>query len=144
MRVTVLGLVLAVVGSTVAASQEAPETSAPAHRTLGLRLEQLYLPGYEPAHQLRLALWDSPMSRLELAVAGEQWALRHPGPAGMVVPPQQLHIPLRLSFDSAAQPLVMGPWSQGWDQLTWQEKVAAGAQTGYIFLALIQIARHLR
>ena len=142
MKATIFCLVIAVAGSTFAAGQEAPGAQAPSPRVFKLDLQPLYLPGFKAAREVRLALWNSPMSRLELAVAREQWALRNPGPAGIIVPFQAASLPFRFNFDPGGQSLVLGPWNSGWDQFTWQEKVATGAQTGILALALIQIVRH--
>jgi hypothetical protein len=143
MRVTTLCLIVALAGATVAAEQPTPVTPAPPRSGFRLHLDPLYLPGYEPARELRLALWDSPMSRLELTAAREQWALRNPGPTGTVIPFEGVQLPLRLSMASSAQSLVLGPWSPSWERLTWQEKVAAGAQTGVLALALVQVLSHI-
>lgn len=142
MRITVFCLVVVVAGTAFAAGQEAPGAQAPSPRAFKLDLQPLYLPGYEPAREVRLALWNSPMSRLELAVSREQWALRNPGPAGNVVPFQVAPLPFRFRADTGGQSLVLGPWNSGWDQLTWQEKFATGAQTTLFALVLVQIARH--
>ncbi len=142
MKITVFCLLVTVAGAAFAAGQEGPGAQAPSRPAFRLDLRSLYLPGYEAAHELHLALGDSPMSRLELAVSREQWALRAPGPAGNVVPFQVAPLPFRFRADSTGQSLVFGPWNSGWDQLTWQEKVAAGAQTGFFALALIQMVRH--
>ncbi len=143
MRVTVLCVALAVASTAFAAGQGGGDTPAPGPRTFKLELQPLYLPGYDPARELHLALWDSPMSRLELTAAREQWAFRNPGPTGTVIPFEGVQLPLRLNLDSGAQRLVMGPWSPTWQDLTWQEKVAAGAQTGVLALALVQVLSHI-
>ncbi len=142
MRIAILGVFLAVVAGAVAAQQPAGAPAEP-HPSFRLDLSPLVLPGYEPARELRMALWDSPMSRLELAVAREQWAVRHPGPVGLVTPFERAQLPLRLSFDSGAQSAFMGPWNPQWQQLTWQERVAAGAQTGLFLWVVVGAARHL-
>jgi hypothetical protein len=142
MRSALLGLVLVLVGTPLSAAQDQPDAPIQTHPAFRLQLDPLYLPGYEPARELHLALWDSPMSRLELAVAREQWALRNPGPTGAVIPFEGVQLPLRLSLESAAQPLVMGPWSPTWKDLTWQEKVAAGAQTGFVLWVLVEALGH--
>jgi hypothetical protein len=143
MQVKTFWLAVTLAGAAFAAGQGPADAPAPGPRTFRLELEPLYVPGYEPARELRLALWDSSMSRLELAVSREQWSLRNPGPIGTVMPFQTIQLPMRLRLDSGAQPLVLGPWSPAWDRLTWQEKVAAGAQTGYLAWGLIEILRHL-
>jgi hypothetical protein len=143
MRNALLGLLLVLAGASLAAGQDQAGTPARTRPTFRLQLDPLYLPGYEPARELRLALWDSPMSRLELAAAQEQWALRHPGSSGAVIPFEGVQLPLRLNLESGAQRLVMGPWSPTWKDLTWQEKVAAGAQTSLVFLALAQAFSHI-
>jgi hypothetical protein len=142
MKFTAFCLVIAVAGTTFAAGQEEQGTQAPAPRTFKLDLQPLYLPGFQPASEVHLALWDSPMSRLELAVSREQWALRSPGPAGILVPFQAGSLPFRFDFAPAGQALVLGPWNSKWDQLTWQEKFAAGAQTTFFAVALVQLVRH--
>ncbi len=142
MRITTLCLVVGVAGAAFAAGQEAPSGQPPSPRVIRLDLQPPYAPGYEPARELRLALSDSPMSRLEFAVSREQWALRNPEPAGGVVPFQAAPLPFRYHFDSAEQLLVLGPWSSKWEQLTWQENVAVGAQTSLIAWALIAMVRH--
>jgi hypothetical protein len=142
MKITALCLVVAVAGAGFAAGQEEPGAQAPSPRAFKLDLQPLYLPGYEPARELRLVLWDSPMSRLELAVSREQWALRNPGPTGTVVPFQVAPLPLRFSWDRAGQLLVLGPWSPKWDKLSWGDKIAASAQTAFIAWTVIQMVRH--
>lgn len=142
MRVTAFCMVVALAGAAFAAGQQEPEAQAPDRRAFRLDLRQLGQPGYGPARELRLALFDSPMSRLELAMAHEQWALRNPGPTGIVVPFQMAPLRARLQFDSTVQPLLFGPWSPGWDRLTWQEKVGAGAQTSFIVWTLVQMVHH--
>ncbi|MGD1148158.1 MAG: hypothetical protein ABR961_09435 [Thermoanaerobaculaceae bacterium] len=142
MKITAFCLVVAVAGAVFAAGQEQPAAQAPSPRAFKLDLKPLYQPGYEPARELRLALSDSPMSRLELGISREQWAARNPGPAGNVVPFQTAPLPFRFHFDATDQSLVLGPWSSKWDQLSWQEKVAAGAQTSFIGWALLEMVRH--
>lgn len=145
MRYSALCLVVALAGGTFAAAQEPAATPAPARRTLGLDVPHFGELAYQPAHELRLALWDSPMSRLELGLAREQWALRYPGPVGMVIPFQVAPLPLR--FRMAADDvrlLLPGPWTPGWDRLTWQEKLAAGAQTTYVVWTIFEMFRHVR
>lgn len=144
MRSMVLAAVLFLAVSPLAAAQQAADTSRPDHPAFHLDLQPLFVPGYEAGRELRLALWDSPMSRLELAVAREQWALRNVGPMGAVVPFQQFVIPQRLDFATGAQRLVLGPWSRDWNRLTWQEKLAAGAETGLLALVLVEMVRHVR
>ena len=144
MRKAVFGVFLALVVAGAAAGQQPAETPAPQHPAFKLDLGPILLPGYGPARELRMALWDSPMSRLELAVAREQWAVRHPGPVGLVTPFDRTQLPLRLNFVSGAQSALAGPWSPEWRQLTWQERVAAGAQTGLFLWVLVEAARHVR
>ncbi len=141
MKIRALCLAVAVTGAAFAAGQEAPGAQAASQRAFKLGLRPFYMPGYEPARALHLALWDSPMSRLELAVSREQWTARNPVPAGGVVPFQASPLPFRLRFDSAGR-LVLGPWSSKWDQLTWQEKVATGVQTTYLVCVVLQIVGH--
>ena len=113
MKITAFCLVVVVAGAVFAAGQEAPGAQTPSPRAFKLDLQPLYLPGYKPAREVRLALWDSPMSRLEVAVSREQWALRNPGPAGNVVPFQEVPLPFRFRADAAGQSLVLGPGTQG-------------------------------
>jgi hypothetical protein len=144
MREAILGVVLMLSLAPPAPGQE-PPAPPPVEHAFRLQLEPLHEPGYEPARELRLALWDSSMSRLELAVAREQWALRFPGPIGTAIPFASVRLPLRLDLTSPAESLrspFLGPWSPSWERLTWQEKVAAGAQTGVLALALVEIVRH--
>jgi hypothetical protein len=148
MKAAIVSVVFALAGVIPAAAQEAPAAAAPAaaaptQHAFQLQLQPLYDPRYEPARELRLALWDSPMSRLELTAAREQWALRNPGPTGTVIPFEGVQLPLRLHMESSAQSLFLGPWSPSWERLTWQEKVAAGAQTGVLALALVQVLSHI-
>jgi hypothetical protein len=140
MRTAILGLVLMVAGAMPVNGQGTPAEARP---VLRLHLDPLYQVGYEPARELRLALWDSPMSRLELAAAREQWAFRNPGPTGPVLPFESGQFPMRLRLQSPAQTLLPGPWNPSWSSLTWQEKVAGGAQTGLVTLALIQLLGHI-
>lgn len=142
MRITALCLVFVVTGSAFAAGQQEPGAQAPSRGAFKFELQPLCLPGYEPAREVRLALADSPMSRLELAVSREQWALRNPGSTGSIVPLQAAPLPFRFRSGSVGQYLVPGPWSPTWGQLTWQERVAAGAQTAFIAWAVIQIVRY--
>jgi hypothetical protein len=144
MRISAFCLVFAVAGAAFAAGQEKPGAQEPSPRAFRLDLRSLHEPGYEPGREVRLGLWDSPMSRLELAASCEQWAARNPGPTGGVVPFQVQSLPFRFRFDSNGQMLVLGPWSSKWDQLAWQDKIAAGAQTTYIAWVLLQILRHPR
>ena len=144
MRTTMLALVLAVATATTVPAQDKPAAPPTQQHGFRLQLSPLYEPGYEPARELRLALWDSPMSRLELAAAREQWALINPGPSGTVVPFHGIRLPLRLNLESPAESLVLGPWSPGWERLTWQEKVAAGAQDGVLLWTLVELLGHLR
>jgi hypothetical protein len=146
MRIAPIVSMALLLGAAAAPAQQAPVAApGPAPRThgFGLHLEPLYQLGYEPARELRLALWDSPMSRLELAAAREQWSVRNPGPTGTVIPFEGVQLPLRLSMVSTSQKLVLGPWSPGWNDLTWQEKTAAYAQTGVLAAGIIEILSHL-
>jgi len=143
MRVRILWFALAFASAAIAAGQEPADAPAANRRTFRLELKPLQVPGYEPARELRLALWDSAMSRLELAAAREQWALRNPGPTGSAVPFQAIQLPMHLRLDSGVQPVLLGPWNPAWGRLTWQEKVAAGAQTGLIAWTLVEMVRHV-
>jgi hypothetical protein len=143
MRITNLFLAVMLAGAPVALGQPTSTPAAPTHPVFKLGLDPLYLPGYEPTRELRLALWDSSMSRLELAAAREQWAFRNPGPTGPVLPFEGVQLPMRLNMVSGAQSLLLGPWSPQWQQLSWQEKAAAGAQTGVLAWALIQALAHI-
>ncbi len=143
MKSALFGMLLVLGGTALAAGQDQPAAPARTQGTFRLKLDPLYLPGFDAAHELRLALWDSPMSRLELTAAREQWALRNPGPNGTVIPFEGAQLPLRLNFESGAQRLVMGPWSPTWQDLTWQEKVATGAQTSLVFIALVEALGHI-
>lgn len=128
-----------------AAQEPAKPVAAPPARigAFTLRLDALFSPRYDAARELRLGLWDSPMSRLELAAARELWAARSPGPLGIVPPVQHLELPLRLGFASDSQFGLWGPWSRGWNELSWQEKVAYGAQSGLLLWVVVEAARHL-
>jgi hypothetical protein len=138
MRPANLFLAVVVAGAGVAAGQPTPPPAAPAHPAFKMRLDPLYQPGYRPTHELRLALWDSSMSRLELAAAHEQLAFRDPGPTGAVTSFDGAQFPMRLKLVSGPQALLIGPWSPAWENLTWQEKAGAGAQTGAFGWALIE------
>lgn len=140
-RASVLIAVTAI-GTAVAGAQT-PTPAAPP-KEFRLALEPLLSPRYEPAREVRIALFDSPMSRLELAVAREEWSIRHPGPAGMVVSFQPLRLPRRFSLAAGAGNPFIGPWSAQWDRLTWQEKVAAGTQTGLLIALMVEILQHAR
>ncbi len=148
MRATWVLAIVAAASAVVASGQTAPEAtpqSTPEQqpkRQLKLSLEPLYSPSYKAARELRLALWDSSMSRLELAVAQEMWAGRNPGPTRLVFPLETMPPSMRLRFGSEGQPLLMGPWSKGWDKLTWQEKIGAGAQTTFVLWGLVEILGH--
>lgn len=142
MRATILVLVLAVAGAAAAGQESVPAAPAERHG-FRLQLGPLYQLGYEPARELRLALWESSMSRLELAAAREQWAVHDPGPTGMVIPFEGVQLPLRLDMTSPVRSLVLGPWNPAWERLTWQEKVAAGAQTGVLAWALVEALAHV-
>lgn len=142
MSVAAVFVILVLTGASRAGGEEPAVQARPAHTSFRLDLEPLVRPGYGPARELRLAQWDCPMSRLELAVAREQWAARHPGPGGAVIPFQQGLAPFRLDLRSPAQPAILGPWSPQWTQLTWQEKVAAGAQAGLLAWVVVEAGRH--
>jgi hypothetical protein len=141
---SVAGVVLALLlAAPVAAQDGSAPTSPPRQFSLGL--DVLYSPHYEAQRELRLGLWDSPMSRLEFAVAREIRAARHPGPTGMVTPMSRIELPVRLGYGSAVPGgLLFGPWSPGWQDLEWSEKVAAGAQTAVIVTLLAQAVHHLK
>jgi len=125
----------------------AQETGADAAngRQFTLGLDVLYSPRYEAQRELRLGLFEGPMSRLEFAVARELRAARNPGPTGIVTPMSRIELPLRLGYaNNASGGLLFGPWSRGWQELEWSEKVAATAQTAVIVTILAQALRHIR
>jgi hypothetical protein len=137
-----MGLALLFTVPAVGQDESAP-TSPQRQFTLGL--DVLYSPRYEAQRELRLGLWDSPMSRLEFAVAREIRAARHPGPTGIVTPMSRIELPVRLGYGSAVPGgLLFGPWSPGWQDLEWSEKVAAGAQTAVILTFLAQAVHHIK
>lgn len=139
MNVRLLGtailLTFALVAPAVAQEKATPPDPG---RQLTLGLGILNSPRYEAARELRLALWDSPMSRLEFGAARELWAARHPGPVGTVMPMPLVELPVRLNFSSPGQQSLMfaGPWSAQWNQLDWQEKVATSAETALFVVVL--------
>ncbi len=127
------------------ASAQSEDAGTAQQRRFTLGLDALYSPRYEAQRELRLGLWDSPMSRLEFAVAREMRAARHPGPTGIVTPMSRIELPVRLGFTNGAPGgMFLGPWSPGWQELDWTEKVAAGAQTAVIVTILAQAVRHIR
>lgn len=146
MRRAVACMLLTVLGTVAASAQQpsAPGDAAQQHPAFHLDLGPILLPGYEPARELQIALWDSSMSRLELAVARSQWAARHPGPMGMILPFERVQLPLRLNLVSGAQSMLLGPWSPEWQELSWQDRLAAGMQTGLFMWVLVEAARHAR
>lgn len=140
----VAALALALVAAAPAAAQDGSAPPSP-QRQFTLGLDVLYSPHYEAQRELRLGLWDSEMSRLEFAVAREIRAARHPGPTGIVTPMSRIELPVRLGYGSAVPGgLLFGPWSPGWQDLDWSEKVAAGAQTAVILTFLAQAVHHIK
>lgn len=144
MKAVAIVLMLGLASSFRADGQKARVPPPQARPSFRLDLMPLYRPGYESARELRLALWDSPVSRMELATAREAWALRNPGPIGTAMPPQHIVLPLRFDLDNGSERLFVVPRSPGWEGLTWQEKVAAGAQTCFVLWALVEVAGHAR
>jgi hypothetical protein len=133
-----VALLLTVMAVAPAVGQQEPSTPPQPGRQLSLGLDILNSPRYEAARELRLALWDSPMSRLEFGAARELLAARYPGPVGTVTPASIVNLPLRLNFSSPGEQklFLAGPWSAQWSELSWQEKVATSMETG-LFLTLI-------
>lgn len=140
----VAALALALVAAAPAGAQDENAPASP-QRQFTLGLDVLYSPRYEAQRELRLGLWDSPMSRLEFTVAREIRAARHPGPTGIVTPMSRIELPVRLGYGSAVPGgLLFGPWSPGWQDLDWSEKVAAGAQAAVIVTLFAQAIHHLK
>ncbi len=153
MKTTAFFLVAALAATAVAAGQEATGPQARERRDFGLELKRLDLAGDERgreaglldaelAREDRMALWGSPMDRLMIGVAREQWAMRNPGPVGIVIPYQATSLPVAFRVAPRGELLLLGPWSRQWERLTWQEKVAADAQTGLFAWTLIEAMRH--
>jgi hypothetical protein len=141
-----LGVAVLVLLATVApCGAQATAGAATTPRRLSLGLDVLRSPHYAAQRELRLGLWDSPMSRLEFSVARELRAARNPGPTGMVAPMSRIELPLRLSFTNGAPGgLLFGPWSPGWRELEFSEKVAYTAQTAVFLGILAQAIHHIK
>jgi len=153
MKLTALCLVVAMAGAPFVAGQDLSGPQVPTRRDFGLGVKHLNVTGSMPAgegrwteeeqaREDREALRDSPMDRLMIGVGREIWAMRHPGPVGMVIPYQAMALPVAFRVAPRGELLVLGPWSRQWSELTWQEKVTAGAETGLLAWTLLEVARH--
>lgn len=140
-RLTTLVLVLVVGVPALAFAQEA--TPAPAEpRTFSLHLSSYPVGSYEASRELRLALWDSPMSKLEYAVAREVWAAQMGSLPGRGKPGSTA---IRMSVGPGRPPglVLAGPWSQEWHELSWQNQVAVAAQSAVAIGILAALAHNL-
>ncbi len=153
MKLTAFCLVVAMAGAPFAAGQEGPGAQGSNRRDFGLGVKHLDLAGSraaregrwteeEQAREERAALRESAMDRLMIGVGRELWAMRHPGPIGAVIPYQATALPVAFRVAPRGELLLLGPWSRQWSLLTWQEKVAAGAETGLVAWTLFEVARH--
>jgi len=153
MKLTAFWLVVAMAGAPFAAGQYLSGPQVSTRRDFGLGVKHLDVTGYMPAGEGRWTeeeqaredrgvLRDSPMDRLMIGVGREMWAMRHPGPVGMVIPNQAMALPVAFRVAPRGELLVLGPWSRQWGELTWQEKVAAGAETGLLAWTLFEAAKH--
>ena len=140
-RFSTLVLALMVGVPALAFAQEA--TVAPAEpRGFSLHLNTYPVGSYEAARELRLILWDSPMSKLEIAVARELWAARMGSLPGRGVAGSTA---IRMSIGPGRPPglVFAGPWSQEWHQLSWQNQLAVATQSAVAIGILAALARNL-
>lgn len=138
-------IILVLAAAAPCGGQAASGGPAP-QRRFSLGLEVLGSPRYDAQRELRLALWSSPMARLELAVARELRAAKHPGPVGLVLPSPWVQLPLHLDFGPPGQGRLglTGPWSEHWRELSWSEKAAATAETALFVAVIAQAIRQVR
>ncbi|MGV8039464.1 MAG: hypothetical protein AB2L07_05105 [Thermoanaerobaculaceae bacterium] len=107
-----------------------------------LHLNTYPVGSYEASRELRLALWDSPMSKLEYAVARELWAAQMGSLPGRGNPGSTA---IRMSVGPGRPPglVLAGPWSQEWHELSWQNQVAVAAQSAVAIGILAALAHNL-
>ncbi|HPC82348.1 MAG TPA: hypothetical protein P5234_03100 [Thermoanaerobaculaceae bacterium] len=140
-RLATLVLVLLVGVPAQALAQEASFPPA-GPRTFSLHLNTYPVGSYEASRELRLALWDSPMSKLEYAVAREVWAAQMGSLPGRGKPGSTA---IRMSVSPGGPPrlVLAGPWSQAWHELSWQDQIAVTAQSAVAIGILAALAHNL-
>lgn len=142
MTVVVLALV-ALCWGFPGMAQEEEAAAAPEPRGFSLRLDTLTPGSYEASRELRLALWDSPMGRLDYAVTREMWAARMGGLPGRGTPGMTA---LRMSVGPGSSPrlVLAGPWAEEWHDLAWQDKVAVTAQSALAIGIIAALVHNLK
>lgn len=143
MRTTAVALACCLLAG-LAVAQE-PETGAPAAapRTFSLDLKTYPLGSYEASRELRLAVWDSPMTRLEYAAAREMYRARMGGMAGIDTP-MSAAIRMSVTPGAPARLVLAGPWSEQWHDLEWKDQLAVAAESALVIGVLAALAHNLR
>ena len=142
MRTTAVALACCLL-TGLAVAQE-PQTGAPAAtpRTFSLDLRTYPLGSYEASRELRLAVWDSPMTRLEYAAAREMYRARMGGMAGIDTP---MSAAIRMSVmpGAPARLVLAGPWSEQWHELEWKDQLAVAAESALVIGVLAALAHNM-
>lgn len=125
----------------LAEEEEAAAAAQP--RGFSLRLDTLTPGSYEASRELRLAMWDSPMARLDYAVTREMWAARMGGLPGRGAPGMTA---LRMSVAPGSSPrlILAGPWTEEWHDLAWQDKVAVTTQSALMIGIIAALVHNLK
>jgi hypothetical protein len=124
-------------------AQEPDAGAAPAApRAFSLDLDTYPLGSYEASKELRLAVWDSPMTRLEYAAAREMYRARMGGMAGIDTP-MSAAIRMSITPGGPARLVLAGPWSEQWHELEWKDQLAVAVESAFVIGVLAALAHNL-
>ncbi|HNX49900.1 MAG TPA: hypothetical protein PLS53_14820 [Thermoanaerobaculaceae bacterium] len=142
MRILAAACVGMMLAGLVVAQEPETGVQPAAPRAFSLDLESYPLGSYEASKELRLAVWDSPMTRLEFGVAREMYAARMGGIVGLGTP---MGAAFRMSVGPAAPARLVfaGPWSEQWHQLEWKDQLAVAAESAFVIGVLAAVAHNL-
>jgi hypothetical protein len=110
--------------------------------TLKMDKTWLFPPGSDPFREMRLAAWDSPMSRMELI--WRQHGMYGPNPPGgypsLLYPATMRE---EIGLDGKPHIVFMGAYGRDWKSLSPSEKAAAAAQSAIVLAAFFGLLNGL-
>jgi hypothetical protein len=142
MRVIATALVCLMLAGLVVAQEPDAGAAPAAPRAFSLKLDSYPLGSYEASKELRLAVWDSPMTRLEYAAAREMYRARMGGMVGIDTP-MSAAIRMSITPGAPARLVLVGPWSEQWHELEWKDQLAVAAESAFVIGVLAALAHNL-
>lgn len=125
----------------MAGAQESPPASGEP-KAFSLHLDTFPIGSYEASRELRMALWDGPMGKLEYAVARELWSAQMGSLPGRGRPGMTA---VRMSVSPGSSPrlVLAGPWTAEYHDLSWQDQMAVAAESAVAIGILAALASNL-